>query len=98
MVFDIVKKMQNQMSDAQLTRQLEAILKDKDITKILPNITAKTLVLYFNGDNFFPNMDVANLIHKLVPNSKLTVIENTGHMAPIQASRAISSLIRLWCV
>ena len=93
----VIKKMQSQMPKDQFVRQLKAILADMDISELLPKIKARTLVLYFNGDNFFPTMDEANFIHKSVPNSKLTVIENTGHMALIQAPVAISALIRLWC-
>jgi pimeloyl-ACP methyl ester carboxylesterase len=49
----------------------------------LPHVTAPTLVVW--GDNDEVNaLEMGQHTAELVPNSKLVVLENTGHFAPTQ--------------
>ena len=49
----------------------------------LPKVTAPTLVVW--GDNDEVNaLEMGQLTAELVPNSKLVVLQNTGHFAPTQ--------------
>ena len=76
-------------------RQQNAIMNRPDRRRDLSAIHCPTLVLCGRQDALTPlagHQEMADGI----PNSKLVVIEDCGHMAPLERPRAVSAVMRYW--
>jgi len=75
--------------------QIRALLARPDSTSVLSQIRCPTLVLCGREDSWSPvarHRDIAARIST----SKLTIIENCGHMAPMERPRAVTAAMRAW--
>lgn len=76
-------------------RQEEAMLNRKPCESILPTIKCPTLVIHAAQDQNFSLEEHVVLVKK-IPNAKLAIIEDSGHMSPMEMPQAVTSLLRFW--
>lgn len=67
-----------------------AVFRRGDISQAVASIKAPTLVVSAQHDMYLPNCE---LIHGLIAGSRLAVIPEVGHMAPIEAPEAVTEHI-----
>lgn len=64
-----------------------------DYRPVLPTIAIPTLLLYGADDQRSP-LAVAHELHRRIPGSKLSVIPDVGHLAPMEAPDAFNTEVR----
>ncbi|MCB1112985.1 MAG: alpha/beta hydrolase, partial [Chlamydiia bacterium] len=75
--------------------QEEAMLCRKPCEPLLPAISCPTLIIHAAQDRNFSLSDHEKLAAK-IPKSKLAIIEDSGHMSPMEAPQAVTALLRYW--
>ncbi|MBL6948155.1 MAG: alpha/beta fold hydrolase [Rhodospirillales bacterium] len=76
-------------------RQQHAIMGRPDGRKSLKKITCPTLVLCGREDALTPLAGHEEMA-QAIPNARLVVIEDCGHLAPMEKPRAVSAVMRYW--
>ena len=76
-------------------RQQHAILERPDGTADLKNISCPTLVLCGRQDALTP-LPCHEEMAAAIPNARLVVIEECGHLAPLERPHAVSAVMRYW--
>lgn len=76
-------------------RQQTAILGRPDSLPTLPGLRLPTLVAGGRQDGITPP-DILAEIADGIPGAKLVIIEEAGHLAPIEQPQAVSALLRCW--
>lgn len=76
-------------------RQQRAIMNRPDGRDDLRRITCPTLVLVGRQDAITPPK-VAEEMAANLPNGRLVVVEDCGHLAPIEQPHAVSAVLRYW--
>ncbi len=76
-------------------RQQQAILGRADRRGLLPSITCSTLVLCGRQDQLTP-LDFHSEIADAVPDSTLVIVEDCGHLAPMERPDEVSAAMRTW--
>ncbi len=74
-------------------RQNRAVSARGDLRKILPSIAVPTTVIVGQEDRMTP-MALSQEIHDLIPDSRLNVIPDCGHLPPIEKPAATAALLR----
>jgi len=77
-----------------VTRNVTGMI-DEPVLSKLNNVTHKTLILFGENDGLIPNnylhggftKDIANFANESIPNSKLIIIPECGHMLPFEKSK-----------
>ena len=72
--------------------QYERFFKDYDATEILPKIRCPTLIIVGKDDRITP-VEQSEKLHRLIPNSKLVIIDNAGHLILYEKPKEINKLI-----
>lgn len=84
-------------TDPDIARQFARVTFLSDLRAQLPRLTTPTLILQCDDDMIAP-MAVGEYMHRELPKSTLTVIENVGHCphlsAPSSSSAAIDAFLR----
>jgi pimeloyl-ACP methyl ester carboxylesterase len=75
--------------------QVRALLDRRDATALLPSIACPTLVLCGCEDSWSPP-DQHREIAAAIPGAQLQLIEDCGHMAPLECPDAVSDALRSW--
>lgn len=75
--------------------QLQAIINDYETASLLPNIACPTLVVHGREDPVF-SLEEHQYITQHVRGAKLTILEECGHMGPMEQPQAVTALLRLW--
>lgn len=70
-------------SPSEISEAMRAIAKRKDSTELLGEITCPTLIINGMNDKVTPPETGAE-IHTLIPNSKLELIPNAGHLSNLE--------------
>ena len=83
------------MTPAIHARQITALLTRPDAEAVLPTIRCPVLVGVGRQDAWSP-LAQHEAIVAAVPQAKLVVFENSGHMAPIEAPEAVTAALRGW--
>lgn len=94
-VADVVLQMAERVGQEAFKRQQMAILRRVDGRGDLPGVRVPTLVLCGRQDAISPlefHAEMANSI----PNAKLVVVEDCGHLAPLERPYAASAVMRYW--
>jgi 2-hydroxy-6-oxonona-2,4-dienedioate hydrolase len=81
-VNEIAKILSNRSNVLNLIHAARSAKKD-NLLKVLKDIKAPTLLLWGEDDEV-TTMDVAEMFHKNIPNSKLVTIKNCGHAPMIE--------------
>lgn len=76
-------------------RQIRALLQRPDATEVLRAIRVPTLVLCGRQDSWAP-VPQHEAMHALVPGAVFEVIEDAGHMAPMERPQAVADALLRW--
>ncbi|TAN51828.1 MAG: alpha/beta fold hydrolase [Rhodospirillales bacterium] len=76
-------------------RQQTAIMGRIDGRADLERVSCPTLVLCGRQDQLTP-LEVHREMAELIPNAKLVIVEDCGHLAPLEQPRAVSAVLRYW--
>jgi pimeloyl-ACP methyl ester carboxylesterase len=90
-----VMAMAERLGPAVFLRQQHAIMHRPDSRDLLPGITAPTLAICGREDAATP-LAHAEEIAALIPGARLAVIEECGHLSPLERPHAVTVLLRLW--
>nr|WP_255666565.1 MULTISPECIES: alpha/beta hydrolase [unclassified Legionella] len=77
-----------------LTQQ-KILLARHECLSFLPSLAMPTLIIHAREDKIFP-LDVHEELADKIPNSKLAIIEDSGHMSPMESPQAVTALLRFW--
>lgn len=94
-IVGIMKQMQEDFPLEGMLCQLKAELEGKDLSALLNKITCPTLVVHARQDLLFPLVMQEALVAHL-GHARLTIVEDSGHMLPIEQPQAVTALLRLW--
>lgn len=94
-VKEAVLKMFLEVGSDLFVRQQTAMLVRDECFSILPKITCPTLVIHASKDQNFSLKEHEELSTQIKA-AKLSIIENAGHMSPMEEPKAITDLLKLW--
>lgn len=94
-ITETVLKMAERTGRDAFIRQQTAILNRPDSRPDLPAFHAPTLVVTGRQDALTP-LDHAQEMAALLPSATLTVVEDCGHLSPLEQPQAVTALLRLW--
>ena len=86
-----IQKMGQHLGYDTFVRQSLLNRNEQDTTKIL----CPTLIIYSEQDQI-RSADEANELHQQIKGSDLAVIENTGHMIPLEQPKALAQVVLKW--
>jgi pimeloyl-ACP methyl ester carboxylesterase len=90
-----LKAMVMRASPEQHARQIRALVERPDPRPLLPTVSCPTLVMVGRQDRWSP-LGQHEEIAALIPNAELVLIENSGHMAPVEAPEEVSRALLRW--
>jgi pimeloyl-ACP methyl ester carboxylesterase len=90
-----VMTMAERVGKEAFIRQQTAIMHRPDGTRDLGSITCPTLVACGRQDQLTPPALHREMASR-IPKASLVVIEDCGHLAPLERPRAVSALMRYW--
>lgn len=92
---DLCMEMALTLGDDVFIRQSTALASRPDQTEALKNISVPTLVLC-GRDDFLCPVERHQLMHELIPNSSLAVVEGAGHLPTIEKPVETNRLLFEW--
>ncbi|MFT8246420.1 alpha/beta fold hydrolase [Roseomonas sp. BN140053] len=75
--------------------QVRALLDRPDAAAVLPGVRCPTLIACGRQDAWSPLIQHEEMA-ALIPGSELAVIEESGHMSPVEAPAAVNGVLRAW--
>lgn len=90
-----VTAMAERLGPEVFLRQQRAIMDRPDSRALLPRIAVPTLVICGREDAATP-LEHSEEIAAGIPGARLAVIEECGHLAPLERPQAVTVLLRLW--
>jgi pimeloyl-ACP methyl ester carboxylesterase len=90
-----VEKMFLKVGEDAFIAQEQAMLMREPCEKILPIIHCPALVIHAAQDKNFSLEEHAEMVEQM-PNAKLAVVEDSGHMSPMERPQAVTALLRYW--
>jgi pimeloyl-ACP methyl ester carboxylesterase len=75
--------------------QEQAMLQREDCINVLNSITCPTLIIHSANDTIFHYEDSQFLAEK-IKHAALSIIDNCGHMSPMESPDEVTHLMRLW--
>lgn len=94
-VLRAIRDMASRVGPDAYLRQQEAIMARPDSRPDLMAVGCPTVVLCGRRDQL-SGVDVHAGMAAAIPGARLAVIEDCGHMAPIEQPQAVTALMRLW--
>jgi pimeloyl-ACP methyl ester carboxylesterase len=91
LIFDMV----NRLSPHYLTRQFNAMVTRPDSTELLKTITCPALVVFAKDDRNLP-FDRHGEIASRIPSAKLVIVDECGHMSPLEQPKVIQKALEDW--
>ena len=91
------KAMAQAVGADRYSRQMHAIMSRPDSTPSLPAIGCPTLVLCGRDDALTP-VDKHREMTRAIARARLTIVEQCGHLAPLEQPQAVTALLRDWLV
>lgn len=95
LVKNSVEKMFLDVGKETFIHQEKAMLMRSECQSILPTITCPTLVIHATEDKLFTLDEHKHLVDQ-IKDAKLAIVEDAGHMSPIEMPQAITALLRFW--
>lgn len=80
--------------DAFIHQEL-AMMKRSLSASVLSSIMCPTLVIHAAQDKNFSLLEHQELVNQ-IQNAKLALVEDSGHMSPMEVPQAITALLRFW--
>lgn len=90
-----VMRMAERVGQQAFCRQQQAILTRPDSRGDLPRVQVPTLVIVGREDQLTP-VDRAEEMADLIPEARLAIVEECGHLSPLERPQATTALMRLW--
>lgn len=90
-----VLEMADAVGEANLDRQLSAQQTRIDERPWLPAVDVPTLVLAARDDALCP-VSRHEELHALIPDSELRVVQNSGHLSPLEAPGQVAEALSEW--
>ncbi|MFN6999337.1 alpha/beta fold hydrolase [Elioraea tepidiphila] len=90
-----VMAMAERLGPEVFLRQQHAIMHRPDSRDLLRGIATPTLVICGREDAATP-LEHSEEIAALIPGARLAVIEECGHLSPLERPQAVTALLRLW--
>lgn len=94
-LMSVVRNSAKNIGNDAFLRQQTAIMSRPDIRPDLGRIACPTLVLCGRQDRMTP-VDLHEEIAAAIPGAKLVVVEDCGHLAPLEQPHAVSAVLRYW--
>ncbi len=95
LVKNAVETMFLEVGEETFLHQEKAMMARSACQSILPKILCPTLVVHAAQDNVF-SLEEHQELAKRIPNAKLAIVEDSGHMSPMEMPQAITALLRFW--
>lgn len=92
----IVAEVREMMSSTPPTSIISALLgmaARRDSTDLLPSLTMPVALIY-GADDAITTVAEGTMMHETIPDSTLTVIDNAGHLANLEAPEPFNSAVR----
>ncbi len=90
-----VEKMFLDLGKEVFIYQQKAMLIRSECQSILPSITCPTLVIHATQDKVFSLKEHRELVNQ-IKDAKLAIVEDSGHMSPIEMPQTVTALLRFW--
>jgi pimeloyl-ACP methyl ester carboxylesterase len=90
-----VEKMFLDVGEKVFISQQKAMMRRKETQSILATITCPTWVIHAAQDKNFSLEEHKELVNQ-IPHAELAIVENSGHMSPMEAPEAITALLCHW--
>lgn len=90
-----VTAMAERIGKEAFLRQQKAIMTRRDHRALLPEVTCPTLVLCGRQDALTP-LDEHHAMAAAIPGARLEVIEDCGHLAPLERPEAVTPILGDW--
>ncbi len=90
-----VEKMFLEVGKDAFIHQQKSMLIREESQSILTHISCPTLVIHAAQDKNFSLEEHKELANQ-IQNAKLAVIEDSGHMSPMEMPQAVTTLLRFW--
>ncbi len=90
-------QMVERASPTSFANQISALLNRPDAEAVLPSIRIPTLLMSATGDRWSPVAQHAAM-RQHIPHADLAVIDDAGHMAPVEQPEAVADAMRAWLV
>lgn len=90
-----VEKMFLDVGKEVFIHQQKAMMMRNESQSILSTITCPTLVIHAAQDKVFSLEEHKELVNQ-IQNAELAIIEDSGHMSPMEVPQAITALLRFW--
>ena len=94
-ILDLCMDMAETLGPEVFISHTRALQTRRDQSDILKNISVPTLVMCGREDAFCP-VETHELIHSLIPNSKLSIIEGAGHLPVLEQSDMTNDVLQHW--
>jgi pimeloyl-ACP methyl ester carboxylesterase len=95
LLMEPLKAMVMRATPEQHHRQIRALLNRADARPLLPTIRCPTLVMVGRQDCWSPVAQHEE-IASLAPHARLMIIEDSGHMSPVEQPDQVSNLLLSW--
>jgi len=92
---DIAYGMSDRIGREVFIQQMTAIMNRRDSRPILGDIDTPTTVICGRQDQGTP-LEVSEEMAEGIPNARLCVVEDCGHLSPIEQPQAVTALMRDW--
>lgn len=90
-----VRKMFLEVGVEAFIRQQNSMIQRRDCQPLLSSIQCPTLVIHARQDKNF-SLDEHQELVDHIPNARLAIIEDSGHMSPMERPLEVSALLRGW--
>ena len=91
----IIREMAERTGIEAYLRQQEAIIARPDYRSMLPSVACPTLVLCGREDKLTP-LHNSEEMAAAIPDAKLVVVEECGHMSTLERPEAVNAAMREW--
>jgi pimeloyl-ACP methyl ester carboxylesterase len=75
--------------------QENALINRSESMSILPTIKCPTMIVHAREDKNF-SLEMHQELQVKIPRAKLAIVDDSGHMAPMERPQAITTLMRYW--
>ncbi|WP_163835985.1 alpha/beta fold hydrolase [Spartinivicinus ruber] len=94
-LLDLIKQMEQDAGEQVFINQLTATLNRENREPLLSNIQQPTLLVAGKQDQIAPYKAVSTMA-SLVPDSELHILENCGHMIPLEQPQPLTDILKEW--
>jgi len=94
-LLDAITTMILRASVEDFVKQMHALIRRPDASGYLKHISCPTLLLAGRHDNLYPVTQHEQMLNEIA-NARLVVLEDTGHMAPMENPEAVTATLRSW--